>query len=286
MRGTSVLGTAVLALCAMGAARAQTEYVSECVSRGVEAAGRVIAGAEGVTFGMNSNGYCLLGGWVKQGESLEYNMTLAANTAYVVIGAGDRDVADLDMQFKSGDQVLEKDEQEDNIPVLVVQFEQEVEATLVVTNYKGSSPSQADFCSIIILESDGGQAQVTALNQAAQGLCEIINKQAGFTTDGQVSSGWCVFGSLLQSGGEHGVTRRFAPGTYRLVGWGDSRAKDVDARVANGEGETVAEDVLEDNQPVVDFEVTGKEPLEGSFFLKMHQAKGNSFAVCAILKKS
>lgn len=284
MRGSSLLVIGALALGAMGSARGQTEYIAECVQRGVDAAGRAIEAAEGMTFGMNTNGYCLLGGWVKQGESLEYSMTLQANTCYVIIGAGDRDVADLDIALKQGDTVLEKDEQEDNIPGVVVQFDQQVEATLVVTNYKGSG--QADFCSVIIMESDGGQANVTSLNQAAQGLCQIINKQAGFITDGQTTSGWCMFGALLQSGGEHGVTRRFEPGTYRLVGWGDSRAKDVDARVTNGDGETVAEDVLEDNQPVVDFEVTGKSPLEGSFFLKMHQAKGNSFAVCAVLKRS
>lgn len=281
MRGTSLAVAAILSWVGAGTAHAQTEYISECVAAAVTQA----QGAGDYSgYGMASNSFCLLGGWISQGQNLQYTMTVQEGHSYLFVGSGDRDVKDLDLSVSDGSATVE-DTETDNTPFVHIQAEGTVEITITLTNYTGSG--QPDFCCMIILEDEGPQANINSLNQAAVGLCELINTVANeWETDKAADgSAWCLMGGLMATGSQVGVSRAFSPGTYILVGWGDTRAGDVDASIQNGDGEEVAADTETDNRPVVPFEVSGKTPLRGTLNLKMHQAKGNAFAVCAVLKQ-
>lgn len=281
MRGSSLVVAALLAVVGAGTAQAQSEYISECVGNAVKQAQ---AAGDYSGYGMLSNSFCLLGGWITKGHMLQYTVTLQEGHSYLFVGAGDRDVKDLDLSVSDGTNTVE-DTETDNTPFVHVQAESTVEVTITLTNYDGSG--EPDFCAMIILEDEGGQANLGSLNQAATGLCQLLDKLGNEWETDKASDGssWCVMGGLMGTGGELGISRSFAPGTYVLVGWGDSRAGDVDASVANGEGEVVAADTETDNTPVVPFEVSGGEALSGTLHLAMAQAKGNAFAICAVLKQ-
>lgn len=266
---------------AQAQAESQSAYISECVGNAVKQAQ---AAGDYSGYGMVSNSFCLLGGWITKGHMLQYSLTLQEGHSYLFVGAGDRDVKDLDLSVSDGTNEV-KDEETDNTPFVHVTAESTVEVTITLTNYDGSG--EPDFCAMIILEDEGGQANINSLNQAASGLCQMIDAVGNEWETDKASDGssWCLMGGLMGTGGELGLSRSFSPGTYILVGWGDSRAGDVDAAVQNGDGEEVAADTETDNTPVVPFEVSGKSPLVGTLNLKMAQAKGNAFAICAVLKQ-
>lgn len=275
----------MLAVVGAGAARAQSEspsaYISECVGNAVKQAQ---AAGDYSGYGMLSDSFCLLGGWITKGHMLQYSVTLKEGHSYLFVGAGDRDVKDLDLSVSDGTNEV-KDEEADNTPFVHVKAESTVEVTITLTNFDGSG--EPDFCAMIILEDEGGQANVTSLNQAATGLCQMIDKLGDEWETDKASDGssWCLMGGLMGTGGSLGLSRSFTPGTYALIGWGDSRAGDVDASIANGDGEVVAADTETDTTPVVPFEVSGSEALSGTLSLAMAQAKGNAFAICTVLKQ-
>lgn len=279
VRGTSIVVAAML-LVGAGQARAQSEYISEAVGRAVTQAG---SAGDYSGYGMTTSSFCLLGGWITQGNMLQYSMNLSGGTSYLFVGAGDRDVRDLDISVTDGTNTVE-DTETDNTPFVHVEAQSDTEVTITVTNYQGSG--QPDFCCLIILESDGGQANIAGLNQAAQGLVTLINSATGYATDQAAdASSWCILGGLFGQGGELGMTRTFTRGNYMLVGWGDTRAKDLDAFVQGPNGEEVAADTETDSTPVVTFNVQAKGNLRGTLNLRMYQSKGNAFGVCAVLRQ-
>ncbi|MCO5165561.1 MAG: hypothetical protein M9894_04220 [Planctomycetes bacterium] len=283
MKGSALVVAAVLAatFTALGAgpARAQSEYLSECVAAAVRR-----AEAEGSYrgYGLVKDSFCLLGGWITQGHMLQYTMTLKAGRRYLFVGAADRDVEDLDLSVTDGPNVV-SDAGQGNTPLVHVEAESTVEVTIALTNAKGSG--QPDFCGLIILEDQGGQANLAALGQAAAGLCQAINARGSDWETDKASDGssWCLMGGLMSAGEELSLSRSFGAGPYLLVGWGDARAGDVDALVLDEAGEVLAADTATDNRPEARFDPPA--PLRATLVLRMHQAKGDAFAVCAVLRR-
>lgn len=267
-----------LTLMALGAgnARAEGEYISECVQR---AAQQAATAGEYTGYGTVADGFCLLGGWISTGGELQYSLNLEAGTSYLIVGAGDRDVKDLDISVSDGSSTVE-DVEDDNTPFVHLAAEDTVEATITLRNHQGSS--QPDFCVLIILQSQGGDGNADALVQAAQGLVKAVGGVGGgWSSD---PSDWCLVGGLFGTGGEAGINRSFEAGEYALVGFGDSACKDLDASVTDDEGNPVATDEETDSTPVVPFAVEG-DGVSGTLNLKMHEAKGNAFGVAIVLKK-
>lgn len=269
---------AVLALVALGAssARAEGEYISECVQR---AAQQAASAGEYTGYGTASDGLCLLGGWIATGGELQYTLNFEAGTSYLIVGAGDRDVKDLDLSVSDGESSVE-DAEDDNTPFVHVAAEDGAEVTVTLTNFAGSG--QPDFCVLIILQSQGGDGNAGELVQAANNLVKAVGGVGGGWSS--EPDGWCLVGGNFASGEEQGINRSFDAGHYALVGFGDSNCKDLDASVTDDEGNPVAADEETDSTPVVQFDVEG-DGVSGNLMLKMHEAKGNAFGVAILLKK-
>lgn len=280
MKNTRIPGLAIalLALSA-SAARAEGEYISECVQRAVQQANTA---GQYSGYGMATNSFCMLGGWISTGGELQYSMTFEAGTSYLIVGAGDSDVRDLDIAVSDGSNSLE-DSETDNTPFVHFGFEEPVQATITLKNYQGSG--QPDFCIMLILQSEGGEGNAPSLNAAAQGLVRAVGGVGGGWSTEAASdpSGWCLVGGLFGTGGELGLSRNFSEGSYALVGFGDAKCKDLDCAVVGEDGEAVAADTETDSTPVVQFEASGD--VTGSLVLRMHEANGNAFGVALILKK-
>lgn len=274
IRSAAVMACALMALGA-SSARAEGEYISECVERAAQQAG---AAGDYTGYGAVNDGFCVLGGWLSTGGELEYSLNLEAGTSYLFVGAGDRDVKDLDISVTDGSSTVE-DVEDDNTPFVHVAAEDTVEATITLRNHQGSG--QADFCVLIILQSKGSGGSAGDLVKAAKGLVQAVSGVGGgWSSD---PSGWCLVGGLFATGEEFGISRGFEPGEYALVGFGDANCKDLDASVADDEGNPVAGDEETDSTPVVPFQAEGE--VSGSLNLKMHESKGNAFGVAIVLKK-
>jgi hypothetical protein len=262
-----------------GTARAEGEYITECVTRATQQAQTA---GKYTGYGMANNTFCLLGGWIGTGGELSFTANFEAGTSYLIVGAGDRDVKDLDLGIQNGENLI-ADTEDDNTPFVHVEATESVEATITLVNETGSG--SPDFCVVIILQSEGGEGNTANMNAAAAGLVKAVGGVGGgwSTAAAEDPSGWCLVGGLFGSGGELGMSRGFSAGHYALVGFGDSQCKDLDCYVANAEGEPVAADTETDSTPVVQFDSNGEA--SGSLSLRMAEADGNAFGVAIILKK-
>lgn len=280
MRTLAGSGLALSLLVAVaGTARAEGEYITECVQRATQQAG---AAGEYSGYGMASNSFCLLGGWIGTGGELQFTTNFEAGTSYLIVGAGDRDVKDLDLGVQNGEDLI-ADTDDDNTPFVHIEATESVEATIRLVNQSGSG--SPDFCVLIILQSEGGDGNAAAMNAAAAGLVKAVSGVGGgwSTAAAEDPSGWCLVGGLFGTGGELGLERGFSAGHYALVGFGDANCEDLDCFVANEEGEPIAADTETDSTPVVQFDADGDA--QGALGLRMHESKGNAFGLGIILKK-
>jgi len=141
-------------LLVAGSAQAQTTsgtYIKESVAAAV---GQAQHASEYSGYGAATNSFCLLGGWIKKGKELQYSMPLEAGKGYLFVGAGDRDVGDLDIVVNDGTNEV-KDVETDNTPWVHVKAEGACTATISLQNYHGTD--QGDFCCLIILARHGGR---------------------------------------------------------------------------------------------------------------------------------
>lgn len=252
---------------------AESKYVVECVDAAVKQAN---SAGDYSGYGAATNSFCVLGGWLSTGESFKYKMPVQKGKGYLFVGAGDRDVADLDISVTDGTETV-SDTEHDNTPWVHVGADSNVDATITVTNFKGSG--EADFCCLVILEEGGADGSGKALMSAVRGLAAQLDKIDGVGTE-KTGGAICFMGGLFGTGGKLGIERPFAPGEYGLVGYGDKNCVDLDLGLYEG-GELVAEDTGKDATPVVECEVSANA--RGVVQLRMHEAKGNAWGLCVVL---
>jgi hypothetical protein len=276
------LGALLLVAATASPAAAQSRYISESVNAAVDQA-KAAGNYSG--YGAPGNSFCILGGWLTQGQVLRYSMTLEEGKGYLVVGGADSDVKDLDLSVNDGTNNHE-DTETDNTPWVHVQAESSTEVTITLTNYQGSG--SPDFCCFIILEEGGAAGSHKALKEAATNLVTMtdrqIEKAPGFHTDNTPGPGsFCLFGGLFGTGGELGFHRPFVEGTYAVEGLGDKNAQDVDLKVEE-DGTELVSDTDTDTYPLVNFTVPNDKRL--TITMRMHASKGNSFAVGLILSNN
>lgn len=275
------LASAMLAgLLTASAASAEddTVYIRECVTAAVEQA--KTAGSY-TGYGAATNTFSLLGGWLATGQTLEYEMQVEAGKGYLFVGAGDRDIKDLDLSVTDGEATVE-DTEDDNTPFVHIEAKADATIRITMTNFTGSG--EPDFCTFIILEEGGAEGSGKALVAAATELarvCAEVEQKTGVKTDKSPGLA-CLMGGLFGTGGELAMNRTFHEGKYALVGWGDQNAEDIDVALTEGD-EVIARDTETDATPVVPFEVAGDTTC--GLEVKMFKAKGNAYGLLAVLKE-
>ncbi len=262
----------------------EEEYVAEGIANAIEQAktARDLSG-----FGCRSDGFCLLGGFVEQFKELSYTTALESGKGYLFVGAGDRDVKDMDLTVTATDGTFYKgDLEQDATPWVYVEPEKSTDFKITMALPKSDSPlGSTDFCIVVVLESDGLEGSLDTLGQSAQELNAIVGaiaKDAEVSFDTAQGS-FCLLGALLADGGERKLTRSWkGEVSYVCAGWSDASAKDFDLDIKK-EDEVLHQDIDDDATPVVTF--TPAEDGRLTFRLGMFSAEKPSFAIAAILTK-
>lgn len=287
MRGFFRGITLSLALVAAGAglARAEGEYINECMARGIEQA-RQAGNYTG--YGFPSNQTCVVGGWVKRGESMDFGMNFKAGKRYLVIGAGDRDVPNLDISVKvqpNGKSYFDQDV--DNTPWIHVDGIDK-DCTVVVKATNNVEPEKmdgtSDFCVFFVLVDGGREGSFEALMKAGRELTNAVvaeAKKQNYSSDPTVNVP-CLFGGLFEQGEQQGIIRPFGAGRYLIVGWSDDLSRDLDLQVEEN-NRVVDRDEMESAVPWCDITVSGDTRLVAR--MRMTRSEGPAFAMCAILAK-
>lgn len=206
------------------------------------------------------DGNSLFGVYLPQGDYHSLNMQFDGGVSYLVLGAGDDDIVDLDLALLSSDgRVLQEDADHDATPILRFTPTYSGKRTLKITNYESY---RAGFCVMVILkESYTGNF---SLNQLGEALGNVIrNSRITYLFSSNFARGtFCLFGGRLGKGQETYIyNTQPSPGQYAMVGAGSNNISDVDLFVVrqngrdNTYGAEISKDTAIDNHPICSFTV-------------------------------
>ncbi|MGI0016060.1 MAG: hypothetical protein ACREBU_21780, partial [Nitrososphaera sp.] len=144
------------------------------------------------------SGNCLFGAYLKNGESQNLTMTFQEGIDYLIIGAGDDDIADLDLKLLSTTGgVLAEDTDSDATPILKFSPGFSRKVTLQIKNYNSA---RSGFCVFVILqESYSGNF---SMRQIAEALDNVITgSQIPYLFASRFARNtFCLFGGRLNEG--------------------------------------------------------------------------------------
>lgn len=235
------------------------------------------------------NGNCLFGVYLSEGDSHNLNMHFERNRNYVVMGAGDNDINDLDLALlDSSGGTIANDTETDATPILQFRPRDTGFKKIKITNYDSDAPG---FCVIVVLtETNGGKFSMTQISEALDNVIarsSIVSLFANRFAEGT----FCLFGGKLREGEDTSLyNTSLAPGDYVMVGAGSNNIGDVDTFVIrqNGvdsqSGEQICADTETDNTPICAFEADS-----GEYYLFKHKnyscSSAEGFVFSVLLKK-
>ncbi len=190
-------------------------------------------------------------GWMIAGAEGASAVRLPAGS-YVVIGACDDDCSDIDLYVRrmDSDGMLDVDEELDSFPVLEFSLAEEAEVMIGISMpgcatarcYSGYRWYRSEEGAGMSAEEGGGWERQVAmlLEQAALGDPSLIVDERA---------------ELIEVGGSHRFSVNLGPGTYAGVAVCDFDCSNVDLVVYDAGGSTVSSDVLDDDVPLVEFDI-------------------------------
>ena len=190
-------------------------------------------------------------GWMIDGADGGSMVRLPAGR-YVVIGACDNDCEDIDLAVSRLDTevMLDSDQEMDSFPSVEFSLDQETDVLIGMSMptcttarcyagyrwYRAGSGGAEDA-----VEGGSWQEQVTGQLDAfplVEGMA-LADERTG----------------LVEAGGEQRFSLELEPGRYAGVAVCDFDCSDVDLLVRAADGTTVSSDILEDDVPIVEFDI-------------------------------
>ena len=218
-----------------------------------------------------SNGSCIFGVSLDMGEYHEITAYFDEGANYLVFGAGDDRVLELDLKLISSTGLLQlQDGSNEAFPALQFSPGTSGEMRLRITNIESLG---AGFSVMLILEEN--DAASFSLNQ----LREAFDNVAGTSTAGSLIASrfaretFCLFGGRLREGQSNYLyNTKPGAGNFALVGAGSNNVTDVDLFVYrqrgidSTSGRLIARDAESNNHPSSLFTVES-----GYYYLVRHK---------------
>jgi len=284
-RAFSLAAVALVALAAFAAAAVASDWTPGKYMN--QAMVRVMASTRKVTektkYGLDDASSCFIGAYMLEGNLVTTRIPLEGGTEYAFLAGGDDDVKDLDLYVYDADgDVVAKDEAKDSNPVVVFTPKEsgkfKVVMKLVSTKDKGS------FCAYATLRAGGFDVPTSNLAGAwgkLLGMCQRVYDKLGWAAFHDGDGELCLIGSIMTEGQtltQGGIELEDRP--YAFLGTADSQAQDIDIKLADTDGDIVAQDQESDATPVVLYSKGGKVALK----LQDAKSKGPTLAMAAIVK--
>ena len=248
---------------------------------------RVMASVRNVTektkYGLDDASTCFIGALVVEGKQVTTRIPLKGGTEYALIGGGDDDVKDMDIYLEDPDgNVVAKDDATDSNPVVVYTPKEDGKYKVVMKLV--STRATSSFCCYATLRSGGFDVPVSNL-AAASGkllaLCERINDRLGWAAFHDGDGELCLVGSIMSEGQtltQGGFVLEDRP--YAFIGTADAVAQDIDIKITNDDGATVASDQETDATPIVIYKQGGTVAMK----LTDVKSKGATLCLAAAVK--
>lgn len=226
-------------------------------------------------------GTCVFGALLQPESSVSVEYEFERGVTYAVLGGGDEDAVDLDIEILGpGGEVLAVDNEPDAVPIAVFTPDSHMQATVVLSLYGQEVPS---FTAMVVLREGGRQVPEGSMDQAMDAFFELCAGQASDTNAifHEEPGHWCLYGAIVEPGGSAWVrSLPLQAGSHMLLGAGDSDLTDLDMFFYEGD-DLFGDDTLPDAIPVV-FADTGR----GSNFqleLSCASAETWGFALMGVL---
>jgi len=254
----------------------------------IKAVGKVMGTVRGISDG-GDFGYdkdlSILAAYVAVGKSVSFNKPLVKGEEYIILGGGDDDIEDLDLEvYDKNRKKIAADTQTDAAPLVRFKAPETGTFTLKAISYKAKADG---FVCVVILRNGGYDVPKTNLVDAFASLiggCNIIDKN----TKDKVSfhykeNQWALYGSVLDKGEETTIENvDLGSGTRMIIAAGDKNAKDIDLFVKTGKGKDLGSDTKADAFPIVT--VNAFALSDAKLTYKNVESKGRSLVLMTVLQ--
>jgi hypothetical protein len=203
------------------------------------------------------DGIAIMAAYLDPGETVAFIRTIERGQKYAVVGGGDNDVRDLDIEVTDEDgRMIASDTKDDNQPVVL--FTASYSGKIVIRQ-KLFAAARGSFCVVAILRAGGWRVPKENLIKSAAGVISGANRvdqnvsgRVGFQS-GQ--NQWAMYGGVFRRGDQIDITHvGLGTGRRVILAAGDTQSKDIDLYVSVGNDEV--KDVDPDANPIVDFTAT------------------------------
>ncbi|HKI19611.1 MAG TPA: hypothetical protein VKA15_17120 [Isosphaeraceae bacterium] len=253
-----------------------------------QAVGRVMGSARAISdrtvFGY-AEGTSIMAAFLRPGADIAFTRPLYRGQEYVILGGGDQDVQDLDVEISDPDgRVIARDTRDDAAPI--VRFVAPRDGSYTIRQRLCEARSSS-FCVVAVLRARGFDVPVSNLTNATVNLMELCSRvsqnRGGRVVFQDADNQWAIFGAVLQNGEERTITNlALGQGRRVLVAAGDNNARDIDLFVLDRNGDIAARDTAEDATPIADVTVSGNS-LAGVRFQNVN-SQGPALVLAAILR--
>ncbi|RUL87557.1 hypothetical protein [Tautonia sociabilis] len=229
-----------------------------------QAMGRVMGAVRAISdksdYGYDGpNTVCFMGGYFRPGATIGFNRHLERGRPYAFIGGGDEDAVDVDIEiFDEAGNLVAEDTKTDAEPTILYTPPRSGTYTIEVTLYDAP---ESCFCALAVLRQGGidvpTENVVEATTKLIRHCLTIVDRveTAGFNTE---ENQWAVWGAVYEQGQQITVDNvKLAKGVNVFIAAGDTQTIDIDVHLRNERDTLLVEDVLEDAEPRVVYEVGG-----------------------------
>jgi hypothetical protein len=254
------------------------KYLTQAVTRVMASMRKV-----GDDFGFDE-GVCIMGAFLAPKATVAFDRPLRAGSAYVILGGGDNDAEDLDIEVLGPDgRVVARDVETNAVPVVRFTAPRSGTYTIRQKLYKARSSS---FCLLAVLRQGGWdvprsnlEAATTKLVSFGTAVDQTTPKAVTFH-DG--ANNWAVFGSVLRKGDQYTHTDlSLGTGQRVMLAVGDASARDLDLFILDSAGSLVGKDDKPDALPIVRLDTRATTY---SMRVKNADSRGPTLVLAAILK--
>ena len=207
-----------------------------------------------------TNGSCLFGVYLATGNSHSFSARFDKGVNYLVLGAGDSRILDLDLNLISSSGLLSLQANDENaIPVLQFTPDETEEMRLKITNV--NSLGNGFGVMLILEENSEGDFSLDQITEALDNL--LTTPGTGNLTSSRFAMGtFCLFGGRLGKG-QSGFLYNTTPqaGNYALVGASTDNIDDLDIYIYRQHGPNstygrlIARDADTDNHALCSFAI-------------------------------
>jgi len=92
-------------------------------------------------FDQEGNSICIMASLLESEETKTFSRDFLADTSYLIVGAGDDNAKDFDLELHAGGKLIAQDEDEDATPVLAVEMKAKARGTVKMIMHESKKPS-------------------------------------------------------------------------------------------------------------------------------------------------